>query len=133
LGLSRQPAYTKRGGDALNDERLYNYRLYHLVYHWAAFVAISVLLLSLGALVCVSPEIRFTAYLCFANILGGAASLFALYRQRTFVDQLYQMMGGRDPETQTQRFLRHPYNLVAGAVLTFAIVVINLIMIANLP
>jgi len=101
---------------AVNEERLFNYRLYHLVYHWAAFVAISVLLLSVGALVCVSPAIRYKGFLYFANILGGAASLFALRRG-----------------DETQGFLKHPRNLLLGALLTVVIVVINLLIISNSP
>lgn len=111
----------------MNEERLFNHRLYHLVYHWAAYVATLVFLLSLGALVCVSPTIRYPAYLRFANIAGGAASLFFLYRMKTFGDKVNQMISGVDQETQW--FFRHPYNLWFGAAVTLAIIIINLAMI----
>lgn len=115
----------------MNDERLFNLRLYHLVYHWAAYVATLVLLLSLGALVCVSPTIRYPWHLRFANIAGGSASLFFLYRMRTFGDGVYELLGG--PDEKSQWFLTHPRNLVFGAFVTLVIVVINLLLICFLP
>ena len=111
----------------MNEERLFNNRLYHLVYHWAAYVATLVLLLSLGAQVCVSPQIRYPWYLRFANITGGAASLFFLWRMNTFGDKVNSLMGG--PDGETQWFMKHPWNLRFGGFVTIVIVIINLFII----
>jgi hypothetical protein len=111
----------------VNEDRLFNQRLYHLVYHWAAYVATLVLLLSLGALVCVSPTIRYPAYLRFVNIAGGAASLFFLYRQKTLGDRVNEMVGGVDREAQW--FLKHPKNMWFGGAVTVIIVIMNLLII----
>ena len=111
----------------MNEERLFNHRLYHLVYHWAAYVATLVLLLTLGAIVCVSPQIRYPGYLHFANIAGGAASLFFLWRMNTFGNKVNSMIGGLDGETQW--FMKHPWNIIFGGFVTIVIVIINLLII----
>lgn len=75
---------------------LFNHRLYHLVYHWAAYVA-TLVLLTLGALVAVTTpasSIRDASYLRFANIAGALASWFFLLRMKTFGDEVNALMGG---------------------------------------
>lgn len=112
----------------MHEERIFNYRLYHLVYHWAAYTATLVLLLSLGALVAVTPPAnRHASYLYFANVAGACASWFFLYRMKTFGDQVHMLMGGLDEKTQG--FLKHPCNLWFGAAVTLIIVGFNLTLV----
>ncbi len=114
-----------------NEDRLFNHRLYHLVYHWAAYVATLVLLLTLGAWVAVTPAsfIRDASYLRFANIAGALASWFFLLRMKTFGDEVNALMGAAahvKPQWFLRWFLTHPRNLWFGAVVTLAILVFNL-------
>jgi hypothetical protein len=116
----------------MDNERLFNFRLYHLVYHWAAYIATLVLMLSLGALVALTPSLTnpyAVWYLSFANIAGACASWFFLVRMKTYGDQLHSLMGGAGKASQW--YLKHPFNLLLGAVVTLIILVFNLIVICS--
>ena len=112
----------------MNEERLFNHRLYHLVYHWAAWTATLVLLLSLGSLVAVTPPaaIRHAGYLRFANVAAGAASLFFLYRMKWSGDEVNRLLGS-DPGAQW--ILTHPRNLYLAAVASLALTALNFALI----
>src|SRR5947208_14032379 len=59
-----------------NPEWVYYHSLYHLVYHWAAYVAFLVLLITIGLVPSVSAVPRSKLYIGFAIVVSGVASGF---------------------------------------------------------
>jgi hypothetical protein len=88
-------------------------------------VATLVLLLSLGALVAVTPSgsIRYPWYLRFANLAGWAASWFFVYRINFYT----ALLGVPDRAPFWQ--LGYPLNLYLAGLVTLVIVVVNCLLI----
>jgi len=112
-----------------NPEWVYNHALYHLVYHWAAYVAFLVLLITIGVILSVAPvpPVRVSRlYDAFAIVVCGTASGFFLWRMDTFGKVVNQSLKGAAAATM---WTSDPVNLWIGAAVTGCVVIADIVVL----
>ena len=119
----------------LQDERRFNHALYHLVYHWAAYIATFVLLMTLGMLTVITPNLPTKAicYIVFANILGLVGSAFSLLRINDFAKIVVKGIGQSSVADTAWKIwklrMEYPGNLWIAFAVAFLVFIVNLIVL----
>jgi hypothetical protein len=102
----------------------YYHSLYHLVTHWAAYVATLGLLLTIGVVISASPKLGNRWYFVLAIIVASGASFFFLRRMHTFATDVNRIL---DVEADETKWLPGSLNLVIGACVTLAVAAMDFI------
>ena len=105
---------------------MFYHALYHLVAHWAAFIATLGLLLTIGLILATSPTIRHRSPCVYLIIIVLSGSWWILWRMWIFVNFLNTKLPTDYLRTIVWGWIPHPYNLVAGALGALAITILDL-------
>lgn len=103
----------------------YYHALYHLVTHWAAFVATLALLVTIGVVISASPTLGNRWYFIFAIATTTIAAWFFLWRMGTFGAVVNTSLKGA--ASTTYWLIPHPWNLLVGAGVSLVVAALDFI------
>ena len=109
----------------------YYHSLYHLVTHWAAFVGVLALLITIGVVISASPKLGNRWYFVFAIISGTLAAFYFLGRMRTFGNSVLTKLEEFADESTLPPVIGFPWNLLVGAIVVVGITVLDFIALCR--